>query len=74
MRSIGACSVMMRRSFGTTSRMLLSDEPVMVHCPMESHSAKWWRRASARFSSTVCGVGSPVSRASSGQKRFCGWP
>ena len=54
--------------------MLLSDEPVMVHCPMESHSAKWWRRASARFSSTVCGVGSPVSRASSGQKRFCGWP
>ena len=31
---------MARRSFGTTSRMLLSDEPVMVHRPMESHSAK----------------------------------
>ena len=54
--------------------MLLSDEPVTVHCPTESHSAKWRRRASARFSSTVCGAGSPVSRASSGQKRFCGWP
>ena len=63
-------------SLGTTSRMEASDAPVMVQLSSVSHSASPWRKSSCFLAamSSRAGSGSPVSAASSGQNRFCGWP
>ena len=58
------------RSFGTTSRTELSDEPVIVQECIDSHSARWCRSISADFSSIVTGTSSLHSSAISFQKRF----
>ncbi len=59
MASMCASSRMTDRSFGTTSVIELSEDPVMVQLPMVSHMAMWCRCIMAAFSSTVSGTGSP---------------
>ena len=62
--------------FGTALRMDASDAPRMSQAPMVSHTARPWRRMMRFFASMSAqsGTGSPVTAASIGQKRFCGWP
>ena len=62
------------RSFGTTFRMLASEEPVISQEWMTSHRAIWFRSRNAFFSPTVPGGASPKTAAATFQNRFCGWP
>lgn len=69
---ISAVDRITERSFGTTSRIELSLEPLIEQEAITSQSAMRWERRKAFFSSIVSGTGTSRTPARVFQKRFCG--
>ena len=61
-------------SFTITSRIETSLEPLIWQLSITSHTAMWFFRSSAFFSSIVPGTALPVIPAITFQKRFLGCP